>query len=86
MLGALYEQYPTLVGSLMGLLLILWPPPKREEEEAQRQKRLAELDSGAEERFFEERRQLQAYGPNGAGPFRLWGVLLLLLSVSLLFL
>jgi len=85
MLAALYEQYPTLVGSAFGLLLILWPPPKRAEEKARRLIRLSELESGAEERYFEERRQLQAYGSNSAGPYRLLGALLLLLSVSLLF-
>jgi hypothetical protein len=82
----LFEQHPTLIGGALGLLMILWPPPKWPEEEAQRQARLAELEGGAEEHFFEERRQLQAYGPNSAGPFRLGGALLLLLSVSLLFL
>jgi hypothetical protein len=82
----LYEQYPSLIGGALGLLMILWPPPKQREEEAQRQARLAELENGGEERFFEERRQLEAYGPNSAGPFRFWGALLLLLSVSLLFL
>jgi hypothetical protein len=84
MLGALIEQYPTVVGTALGLLLILWPPPKRAEEEARRQARLAELECGAEERHFEERRELQAYGPRSAGPYRLWGVLVLLLSLSLL--
>jgi hypothetical protein len=86
MLAALYQHYPTLIGSILGLLLILWPPPKRAEEEARRQARLAELANGSDERFFEERRELQAYGPDSAGPFRLWGALLLLLSLSLLFL
>lgn len=82
----LYEQYPILIGVMAGLLLILWPPPKRAEEESLRKARLAELQAGAEERHFEERRQLEAYGPNSAGPFRLLGALLLLLSISLLFL
>jgi hypothetical protein len=80
----LYEQYPTLIGSILGLLLILWPPPKREMEEGRRRARLAELDNGATEAFFEERRALETYGPNSAGPFRFWGVLILLLSLSLL--
>lgn len=81
----LMERYPTLVGSLLGMLLILWPPPKRAEREAKRQQRLTELDNGAEEAFFEERRSLEAYGPDSAGPYRLWGLLLLALSLSLLF-
>ena len=82
----LYEQYPALVGSILGLMLILWPPPKRAEEEGQRKARLSELQAGAEERYFEERRQLEAYGPKSAGPFRLLGALLIMLSVSAFFL
>lgn len=84
-LQALYEQYPALIGGIVALMLILWPPPKRAEEESRRQARLAELQEGAEELYFEERRSLQTYGRDSAGPFRLLGVLLLLLSVSLLF-
>lgn len=86
MLSALFEQYPTLIGSGLGLLLILWPPPKRADEKAQRRTRLAELEAGAKERFLEERRQLQADGAESAGPYRLLGVVLLMLSISLLFL
>ena len=84
MISLLYDQYPTLIGSMIGLLFILWPPPKRATEEARRQARLAELRTGAEEAFFEERRALETYGPKSAGPFRFWGVLILLLSLSLL--
>ena len=86
MIRYLLEQYPTLIGSAMALLLILWPPPKRGVEEARRKARLAELASGAEEKFFEERRALETYGPNSAGPYRLLGAMLLLLSLSLLIL
>ena len=46
-----------------------------------RQTRLAELQGGAEERYFEERRELETYGPDSAGPFRLWGILILILSL-----
>ena len=81
----LFEQYPTLIGTLLGLTLIFWPPPVRPEEEAIRQRRLAELEAGNPERYFEERRALKTYGPNRGGPYRLWGVLLLAVSVSLLF-
>ena len=82
----LFEQYPTLVGGMVALVLILWSPPRRGAEEGRRRARLAELDNGACEAYFEERRALETYGPDSAGPFRLWGVLLLLLSLSLLFL
>ncbi len=82
----LFEQFPTLVGAAIALVLIFWPPPKIAENEQRRRARLQELEEGAEERYFEERRALETYGPDSAGPFRFWGVLLLLLSLSLLFL
>ena len=69
----------------VGLALILWPPPKRSKNEAKRKARLAELAEGAPERHFEERRQLEAYGPRSAGPFRLLGGLILLIGVAMLF-
>ncbi len=81
-MGFVYEQYPTVVGCAIALLLILWPPPEQVEEEARRKERLSELDHGADEAFFEERRALETYGPQSAGPYRLWGVLLLLLSLA----
>jgi hypothetical protein len=79
-LSLLYDHYPTVTGWVIGLLLIFWPPPKQAGEEQMRQTRLAELRGGAKERYFEERRELEAYGPNSAGPFRLWGFLILILS------
>ena len=80
------DQYHALIGIVLGLSLIFWPPPKRSENEAQRKARLAELADGAPERYFEERRQLQSYGPGSSGPFRLLGVLMLVLGVVMLFL
>jgi hypothetical protein len=80
-LSLLSDYYPTLGGLIIALVLIFWPPPKRAAEEALRQGRLTELRSGAEERHFEERRELEAYGPTSAGPFRLWGFLILILSL-----
>jgi hypothetical protein len=82
MLSLLYEHYPTIGGSLIGLLLIFWPPPAQGGKEKLRQTRLAEIRGGAEERYFEERRELETYGPSSAGPFRLWGVLMLILSLA----
>lgn len=81
MLGLLQEHYLTVAGLLIGLLLIFWPPPRQAGEEHERQARLAELRGGAEERYFEERRELETYGPDSAGPFRFWGFLLLTLSL-----
>jgi hypothetical protein len=82
----LFDYFPTIAGLIIGLLLVLWPPPQRTAEEQSRQQRLAELRAGAEERFFEERRELEAYGPSSAGIFRFWGFLVLTLSLLALFL
>ena len=71
----LYEQYPALIGSALALLLILWPPPRQARNEARRRARLNELQNG-----------LETYGPNTTGPYRFWGILILLLSLSLLLL
>jgi hypothetical protein len=78
------DLYQPLASIVLGLSLIFWPPPKRRENEEQRTARLAELAAGAPERFFEERRQLEAYGPRSGGPFRLLGVLLLIIGVAML--
>lgn len=85
MIDLLFHLSPALASLGIGMLLIFWPPPKHAAEEEMRQKRLAELRAGEEERYSEERRELEAYGPNSAGPFRFWGFLLLLLSIPLLF-
>ena len=79
-------EHPEALGSIgLGLAAIFWPLPKRGGRERHRQARVAELDSGAEERFFEERRQLESYGPKSAGPFRLLDVLIVLLGIAGLF-
>ncbi|WP_395332332.1 hypothetical protein WBP06_04640 [Novosphingobium sp. BL-8H] len=51
----------TLIG---GLPKALWPARKRAASVAQWQNRLAELDGGAPETYFEERRALCAYPPH----------------------
>jgi hypothetical protein len=81
----LAAEYPTLAGAVLALILIFWPP-KRAVVEVERRERLAELEGGAEERHLDERRTLETYGPNSAGPYRLWGFLLLALSIIPLFL
>ena len=80
------DQYQALLSIAVGLVLIFWPPPKRAKQEADRKARLAELARGAPERYFEERRQLEAYGPRMATPFRLLGCLVLLAGMAMLFL
>jgi hypothetical protein len=79
-----YSQ--AVVSILIGLGLLVWPPTKWRDNQEQRKKRLAELADGAPERYFEERRQLKAYGPRSGGPFRLFGFLMLVLGVAMLFL
>lgn len=84
-MAELLSRYPSLLTALAGVVLIFWPPAPAERER-ERQARLAELARGASERHFEERRALETYGPKSAGPFRLWGLLLLALSLALLLL
>lgn len=67
MLDFLTEHYPALAGGILGLLLLFWPPPSHAAQEERRQNRLAELRGGADERYFEEQRELEAYGPSSAG-------------------
>lgn len=83
MLRLFYEQYPALSGLAVGLALVFRPPPVWRSEEKERQRRLAELRGGAEEAYLEERRSLESYGPDSAGPFRLMGALLAILGVAL---
>lgn len=80
------SRYPSLLAAIAGVVLIFWPPPRQPMVERARQARLAELARGAPERHFEERRELETYGPKSTGPYRLWGVLLLALSLALLLL
>lgn len=45
--------------------------------------RLAELREGAPERFFEERRSLETYGPpGGTWPYRIFGLAILVFSIG----
>lgn len=69
----LTDHAEALGSIVLGLLAIFWPLPKQAGQERQREKRLAELNGGADESFFEERRQLENYGPKSGGPFRLLG-------------
>jgi hypothetical protein len=80
-LRLLHEHYPTVALLIAGLLLIFFPRPKEPAEEERRQRRLAELEDGAEERYFEERRAVETYGPDSAGPYRFFGFLLLVLAI-----
>jgi len=50
-----------LLPAVFGLVLILTAGRRARNAEAARLGRLSELDSGAEEGFFEERRELESY-------------------------
>ncbi len=80
------SRYPTLPFVVAAVVMIVWPLPRRPMVERERQARLDELARGAPERYFEERRALASYGPKSAGPYRLWGLILLALSLASLFL
>ena len=79
------DQYQALGSVGLGLAVIIWAPRMQRGKEEQRQARLAEIEGGASEQYFEERRQLEGYGPKSAGPLRLLGVLLLLIGVARFF-
>ena len=63
--------------------------PRRHRRDAQRAHaaRLAELNAGAQESFFEERRSLEAYRPaRKDATWRLFGTVLLLIGAGQVFL
>ena len=69
-----------------GIPMVLTPTKARENTEKIWQARLAELDAGAEERFFEERRTLRAYPPlRSDAKKRAFGAFLLLLGLNSIF-
>ena len=85
----LHQHFPTLAsmaGMILAFAFIIWPPIKNGPEDRRRQARLAELASGAEESYFEERRSLEAYGPRSPALYRALGTLLFILCGAMLFL
>ena len=54
------DQYQALGSILLGLAVITWAPRMQRGQEERRRARLAEIEGGASEQFFEERRQLEA--------------------------
>jgi hypothetical protein len=66
---------------LSGILLLWYPKRHRIEATRRHAARLAEIDAGADERFFEERRALLAYPPASSDPaWQSLGSLLFLLG------
>ena len=69
-----------------GAALMWFPRKHRRDAERRHAARLAELNAGAEERFFEERRSLEAYRPAKADmTWKLGGALLFLLGAFQVF-
>jgi hypothetical protein len=85
-MGHIFQTFFPWGAMIVGIALVLWPPPRWSSNERLRRGRLAELNSGADEAYFEERRSLQAYGPSSVGPYRLWGGLICMLGVATFFL
>lgn len=68
-----------------GVPMLLFPRRRRLAAEQRRETRIAELDAGAEERFFEERRTFVAYPLAGTDRgWRVRGMLLIIAGATLL--
>jgi hypothetical protein len=65
---------------LAGLFLLLWPYPVERWERARHDRRVGELNSGADTFFFEEQRALEAYPPPTIGRCRILGAAMVALS------
>jgi hypothetical protein len=83
-LGA--DLIPPALTMAAGAALLFFPRRYRQQAQRRHAGRLAELDAGAGERFFEERRSLEAYRPRSSD--RAWqclGGLLFLLGALQIF-
>ena len=69
-----------LIDGLLGLAFMLRPPPTWPWVRAAREKRLAALKDGAEERYLDERRSLETYGARNLGIWRILGGIVVALS------
>ena len=76
------DLFDALLGILMGLVLLFWAGPLRGSLEQERESRLTELDAGAGEAFFEERREIEAYPLLGVAALRWLGGALVVLSLA----
>jgi hypothetical protein len=74
------------VGALLaGVPMVLKPGKARQDTQRAWQRRVAELESGAEETFFEEHRTLKAYPPlSSNGKKRAFGVFLVAVGASVI--
>ncbi len=72
-------------GLITGVPMVMFPARKRRNAIKTRKARLAELQAGSRERFFEERRSIEAYPPPSSDRrMRLAGVALMLGGLFLL--
>jgi uncharacterized membrane protein HdeD (DUF308 family) len=70
---------------LSGVPMLIFPKRRREAAQAKWATRVAEIDSGAEETFFEERRSLLAYPPYPTDrKWRIVGALFVAMGVALI--
>lgn len=70
---------------IAGVPMLLFPRRRRLAAEQRRETRITELDAGAEERFFEERRTFAAYPLAGTDRrWRMRGMLLVIAGATLL--
>lgn len=67
----------------VGLVLLVWPHAIINRAQRRRAERLAELQSGANEQFFEERRSLESY-PITTSPdiLRLVGMFVIMIALA----
>ena len=72
----------TFLGMAAGLLLVAVPARLSKRIEAERAARLTEIEAGASESYFEEKRALQAYPSPLVEILRAAGFLLLSLSLG----
>lgn len=73
-----------VLGNVAGLMLVAVPGRLRRRIEEERMARLAELEAGAEESCFEEKRSLQAYPLPVAEILRAGGLIPLGVNLALL--
>ena len=74
-----------ILSLVSGIPMAVWPHRKRKAAQAAWSERLAQLDAGAEETFFEERRSLLAYPPYKSDrKMRAAGIFLVLCGIAMI--
>jgi hypothetical protein len=72
-----------VIVAVAGLMMVIWPHLFANHARRRHDERLADLAAGGDERYFEERRALEAYPPMAKlGAWRLLGGLLALGALS----